>query len=272
MLTHCSTRFCLAVISGALIATLASAQPYASSPRIKPWSHGQDFIIAFDNFVAPDNGRDDLGELLTAIGPVTYTAFPTFTPDSGIGALTWPEARTFSEVFQAIQRHTFPADADIALTTVGLSPTGIGWLYPPSTPLNINGSRLFNFSARAEVGAGHAVTIGGMVVPGEFPRLVAFKVRGPSLAAFGIDAPLQDPRLDLFKGSDPLLANDTHTALRPWELRYAEALCPPPDDDREPMIITFLDPGLYTGIVSSADGGSGVALLEMYLLDTFHIE
>lgn len=38
------------------------------------------------------------------------------------------------------------------------------------------------------------------------------------------------------------------------------------------MIVTYLDPGTYTAVVSDADGGTGIALLEMYLVDEFMVQ
>ena len=40
-----------------------------------------------------------------------------------------------------------------------------------------------------------------------------------------------------------------------------------PTNDLESAIITTLDPGLYTAVVSGKDGGTGVALIEIYDLD-----
>ena len=37
-----------------------------------------------------------------------------------------------------------------------------------------------------------------------------------------------------------------------------------PTDDLESAIITTLDPSLYTAVVRGKDGGTGVALIEIY--------
>jgi len=119
------------------------------------------------------------------------------------------------------------------------------------------------------VRTGESVTIGGLIVPGEFARPVVIKVRGPSLAAFGVGQPLANPKVRLYEGSTLILANDDWGSLRSWEQDMARTVCPPPDHPREAMLVTYLDPGIYTAVVDSADGGTGVALLEMYLLDQF---
>ena len=40
-----------------------------------------------------------------------------------------------------------------------------------------------------------------------------------------------------------------------------------PTNDLESAIIKTLDPGLYTAVVSGSNGGTGVALIELYDLD-----
>ncbi len=148
------------------------------------------------------------------------------------------------------------------------APTSTGQLFafPPGA------SRLFAFSTRTEVRTGESVTIGGLIVPGEFARPVVIKVRGPSLAAFGVSQPLANPKVRLYQGSTLLLANDDWGSLRSWEQNLARSVCPLPDHPRESMLVTYLDPGVYTAVVESADGGPGVALLEMYLLDQFIVD
>jgi hypothetical protein len=133
-------------------------------------------------------------------------------------------------------------------------------------------SRVFNFSTRTEVRTGESATIGGLVVPGEFARLVVIKVRGPSLAAFGVSQPLANPKARLYAGGTLLLENDDWGSLRSWEQDLARSLCPPPNHPREAMLVTYLDPGIYTAVVEAADGKPGVALLEMHLLDQFIVQ
>lgn len=65
------------------------------------------------------------------------------------------------------------------------------------------------------------------------------------------------------------MENDDWEDLREWEINLARSVCPSPDDTAESMIVTYLDPGPYTAIVTGADGGTGIALLEMYVLDDF---
>ena len=108
-------------------------------------------------------------------------------------------------------------------------------------------------------------------MPGEFPRLVVFKARGPSLRAFGVSAPLANPTLVLYRGDEKVLENDDWTSLHDFEKRYVRQLFPTPDDPRESAIATYLDPGVYSAVIAGADGSGGVALLEVYIQDRFVI-
>jgi hypothetical protein len=42
----------------------------------------------------------------------------------------------------------------------------------------------------------------------------------------------------------------------------------PPEDNRESAIIATLPPGLYTAVIRGAAGATGVALVEVYNLET----
>lgn len=170
------------------------------------------------------------------------------------------------ETFRTLQ--TFPRIpyAGWYVVGVGARPRPVG-----DHPL-MQTRRVFNLSMRAEVHAGDGVTIGGIVIPGEFARLVVFKVRGPSLTAFGVDGVLADPQLHLHEGSRTIMQNDDWESLSNWEVDLARTVCPSPDDPKEAMIVTYLDPGPYSAVVTDAHGGTGVVLLEVYIQDDFIVE
>src|SRR5207302_5056125 len=59
-------------------------------------------------------------------------------------------------------------------------------------------SRLLNISTRGFVGAGDNVMIAGLILNGTDNGTICFRALGPSLAAFGVQGVIADPRLDLF--------------------------------------------------------------------------
>ena len=129
---------------------------------------------------------------------------------------------------------------------------------PPATNIT-------NISARVSVQTGPGVAIGGFIITGTAPKRVILRAIGPSLAGFGISNPLADPVLELH-GSDGSLitSNDNWKDTQQAEI---EATGIPPQSDLESAIISTLDPGNYTAVVSGKNGGTGVGLVEGYDLD-----
>jgi hypothetical protein len=115
------------------------------------------------------------------------------------------------------------------------------------------------------VGTGDNVGIGGFIITGQAPKHVLIRAIGPSLQQFGVPNVLADPFLELYaSGSSPIAVNnnwrDTHEA----EIKATEL---PPTNDLEAAIDTTLTPGKYTAVVSGNNGGTGVALVEVYDLN-----
>lgn len=128
-------------------------------------------------------------------------------------------------------------------------------------------SVLANISTRGLVQTGDEVMIGGFILgTGADESTVVVRAIGPSLIPFGIANALTDPVLELHDGDGALIqANDNwgDDAAQADELT---ALGFSPKDDLESAIAVSLPPGAYTAIVSGRDGGTGVALVEVYNL------
>ena len=112
---------------------------------------------------------------------------------------------------------------------------------------------------------GQGVVISGFIVTGTTPKRVGVRALGPSLANFGVLSPLADPIIRLNRGDGSLvMVNDNWKNTQQAEITAA-GLAPP--DDREAALIATLPAGNYTAIVSGKNGGTGVALAEVYDLD-----
>lgn len=255
-------------VLSALLFWSAAAQS-ESEPQILPQFVPDQLLVALNvDLAAPDTGRGP-DDLYTAAGVIELLV-PRPPGPVYLALLQAQPGTTFGQAFRTIQTFDFGTGTRWSLGSV--TPNYFGCGIPEGCPGTLEVSQVYNLSTRAEVKTGENVVIGGLIIPGEFARLVVFKVRGPSLESFGLNAVLANPRVRLHQGQKVILENDDWGSLRPFELDLARNACPPPDDPREAMMVTYLDPGPYTAIVSGADGETGVALLEMYLVDAFRVE
>lgn len=137
-------------------------------------------------------------------------------------------------------------------------------------PAGTGDARLANISTRVAVGTGDSVLIGGFIVQGGSQKKVIMRALGPSLAsgAHPVAGVLANPLLELHDGSGAVIAtNDNWKETQAAEIQASGV---PPPNDLESAIVARLNPGSYTGIVRGADGGAGVALVEIYDLDTLN--
>ena len=124
-------------------------------------------------------------------------------------------------------------------------------------------SKLANISTRGLVETGDNVLIGGFIVLGIDAQEVIVRAIGPSLPVMG---KLADPTLDLYDSNGVVLASNDN-----WrDTQEAEIIATtiPPTNDAESAIVKTLAPGAYTAIVSGKDGTTGVALVEVYALQS----
>lgn len=126
---------------------------------------------------------------------------------------------------------------------------------------------LVNLSARARVGPGTDL-IAGFVVTGSAAATVLVRAIGPGLRAFGLANALAAPRITLVRDGTVVSVNagwsgapnslDQREAAR---RTGAFALVPGMADA---SLLLTLDPGAYSAVVDAADGGQGIALVEVY--------
>jgi hypothetical protein len=122
-------------------------------------------------------------------------------------------------------------------------------------------SPLVNIATRGRVQTGDNVMIAGFIISGSTPQTLLIRVRGPSLAAYGLTGVLADPVLQLYSGSGVIASNDNWINASNWAAIQATGL--QPTDARESAILITLSPGPYTAIVTGAGGSTGVAIVEV---------
>ena len=127
-------------------------------------------------------------------------------------------------------------------------------------------SKLANISTRGKVDTGDNVMIGGFIIGGTQPTKVIVRAIGPSLASAGIHEALQDPVLELHGRDGSLIfQNDDWRTTQQADII---ATTIPPTDNRESAIVATLQPGSYTAIVRGKNSTTGVALVEVYNLES----
>jgi hypothetical protein len=125
-------------------------------------------------------------------------------------------------------------------------------------------SRLGNISTRGFVRTGASVLIGGFILGEGRASDVAIRALGPSLSEFMLADALADPTVELRDSNGTLLtANDN------WEddsvsAAQLTARGLAPSQPAESAIFVTLPPGAFTAVVAGKDGGTGLALVEVY--------
>ncbi len=134
--------------------------------------------------------------------------------------------------------------------------------------------RLSNYSVRARVGTGDAILIPGFGVSGNSGGTKRLLIRavGPGLAPFGMTGVLAQPQLTIYAGSAVVASNTGWaTAANPAALASAASNTGAfalPVGSADSAVLVDLAPGSYTALVRGAEGGAGIALAEIYELDS----
>ena len=126
-------------------------------------------------------------------------------------------------------------------------------------------SALANISTRGLVGTAEQVMIGGFILGGATQEsTVVVRAIGPSLTQFGIGNALADPTLELHNANGDLVQANNNWGDDPTQADELTTIGFAPGNALESAIVTTLSPGAYTAVVTGKDGGTGVALVELY--------
>jgi hypothetical protein len=159
----------------------------------------------------------------------------------------------------------------------GQTGVALAEIYDAGVNPNSEYQRLINISSRGTVEGGEGLLIGGFVVTGNSPKKVLIRGVGPTLAPFGVSGPLADPKLEVYNGQTLVAKNDdwstptpigaTQVAASATEIAAAARATGAfalGANSKDAAIMVTLAPGAYTAQVISADGTTGVALVEIY--------
>lgn len=234
---------------------------------------------------------DTLNSLTYVPALSTPTCTGTTTVTCPIGTLANGASATIT-----IVAGTNPPSGMISNTaTVTLNETDLNMANNSATAATNVGdvSRLINVSTRALSLTGSNVLVGGFWLGGATPKQLLIRGRGPSMsgAPFNIPGTMSNPTLQIYsmqtntviaqndnwQVTDPTCANSGFTCGSPAEIT-ALAVDPcvpnpgqtvaPPGCANESAILITLPPGGYSATITGVNGGTGVALVEVFDPDT----
>ena len=131
-------------------------------------------------------------------------------------------------------------------------------------------TQLANASARALVGVGNSIFIGGFVVGGTTAESLLIRAVGPGLGSFGLTGVLPNPQLTICDASGKPVPFSVNGGGWSGSASFFAAVSaqvgafPLADGSRDAALVITLPPGAYTAEVSDQKGATGLALLEFY--------
>jgi hypothetical protein len=125
-----------------------------------------------------------------------------------------------------------------------------------------------NLSTRGLTQTGDNVLIGGFVVQGAPSKNLIIRALGPSLTNFGVSGALADPTLELHDQNGNVIAFDDNWQDDPNQAAQIQAAHLAPTDAKESALAETLGPAAYTAIVRGVNNTTGVALFEVYDIDS----
>jgi sugar lactone lactonase YvrE len=131
-----------------------------------------------------------------------------------------------------------------------------------------NTTRLINISTRAMVGTGANILIPGFVVTGSGTETLLIRADGPSLTKFSVTGVLTQPTLSVYNGSTLIASNtgwgtSTNPSLIASTAAQVGAFAFDPNS-ADCALIVNLSAGNYTVQISGLNSSTGVALAEVY--------
>lgn len=167
-----------------------------------------------------------------------------------------------SNVLEAATIQTLQPGAYTFIVTSVDGTAGVGLLEAYNlSPLST--SKLANLSTRASVGRGEDALISGFIVGQVDSSSIAIRALGPSLATQEVGTPLSDPTLTVYEANGMAIATNDNWQDDPCVVDL-EKNGLAPSNSLESATILRLPAGSYTAVVTGVDGGSGVALVELY--------
>jgi hypothetical protein len=166
---------------------------------------------------------------------------------------------------------TAPVGSGTAQVSGASGATGIGLVEFYDADTTTPTARLINMSARADVGTGNNILIGGFTVGGSTAETLLIRAVGPGLNdelpnVFPLSSVLNQPVLTILDHTGTAISSNTV-----WGGDATEAAVSPTvgafslnPAHQDSVLLLSLPPGNYTAQVSGLNSGTGIALCEIY--------
>jgi hypothetical protein len=166
-------------------------------------------------------------------------------------------------------------DPNTGFLTATLSgPSGGSIIAARSSAGTFSDGVLTNISTRGQVGTGANTMITGFVVGGTVAKQLLIRSVGPTLTTFGVSGAIAGTQLAVYSGSTLVASNTgwSSSSSNAASVMSAEgqvgAFALPSGSADSALVGTFM-PGAYTAVTSGVSADTGVALAEVYDLDTY---
>lgn len=221
-----------------------------------------------------------LSGIVTPDGHITLYVKTGTLADSGAASLSSTGA--FTLMTRAGNKLAGTADPSTGLLTGTLTPAG-GTASSNFTGAQASGTvfsdgTLRNISSRGYVGSsGDQVLIAGFVVNGSTSKHVLVRALGPALTPIGVSGALPDPTLQIFRLDTTAGKWVTVDTNDNWGTVGASISAAEQTVGASPTLVSgsldaavleTLIPGIYTVVVSGKASATGVALVEIYDVDS----
>lgn len=143
------------------------------------------------------------------------------------------------------------------------SGTGVVEMYDIGLAAN---ARLANLSTRGFIGIGDDILIGGFFAGPQTAAVtrVVMRALGPSLSAFNVPQPMQDPTIEVRDRNGELMASNDDWETSPEKAELISIGLQPNDPRESAIVMTNFEPGPYTALVRGKNGTVGVGLVEIF--------
>lgn len=229
---------------GPSLASQGVAQPLASP------------VITLSKYAAPQSIILGAGSVVLAKDKAAISALATLT-----GAFALPDGSNDEVLLTALTPGVY--SATVSGRDAG---DGICLLEVYDGAVTNSASHPVNISSRGQVGTGENTMIAGFSVAGSVPKKFLIRAVGPGLPGLAGES-LAVPQIHLYQGPTVIqhITGWTNDAAMQAATNQTGAF-PLPAGSADAAAIVTLAPGSYTAMVSSQNGTSGIALVEVYQL------